>query len=533
MKNKTIYIIIDALRYDLLENKNVRNILFPNISKLIKKGFIKKAVANAQSTQFVLPSLFSSTYPLDHGGYNYGIRNRRSYIQDIKKNKIKTYLMSTCNQMGVGNGYDKGFDHVLTTNDYRLVIEQKINRTLLYEVVLYKKKILKKNQLINKIQKEFGITLDRIISFKNVNKQLWPKKLRLINNKIIENSPKEKKILFENPEIILNKMLRVSGGVYWHTLGKEKYNNFGFQIQRISTAFNWRFKNFINEQNFWPFFKLGHYAVAINDIICKIIREIEKIKEDKWHIHMHFMDVHDHRSTNNFLILVKRFRFFFKWLRLRVQSKIEHRFLYVSSVMDVDQNLGKLFNSLKENKILDQTLILITADHASYYAESPRKKLNVKDRTHYEDLDIPFIMTNVGNKPNSNNLCGSIDITATFLSKLGIKLNSKYKGESIFDKKNTCVISESCGSGDSDIIRKNVYFTLTTNEFKMMSTLNNKELKIEKLFNIKKDPKELHNVMHKKIYEKNLKLFINLLYLKRKEIFKIKGINKPSLKNCI
>ena len=66
-----------------------------------------------------------------------------------------------------------------------------------------------------------------------------------------------------------------------------------------------------------------------------------------------------------------------------------------------------------------------------------------------------------------------------------------------------------------------------------MSTLNNKELKIEKLFNIKKDPKELHNVMHKKIYEKNLKLFINLLYLKRKEIFKIKGINKPSLKNCI
>ena len=87
MKNKTIYIIIDALRYDLFEDPDVRSILFPNINNLIKRGFIKKAVANAQSTQFVLPSLFSSTYPLDHGGYNYGIRNRYSYVQEIKKKK--------------------------------------------------------------------------------------------------------------------------------------------------------------------------------------------------------------------------------------------------------------------------------------------------------------------------------------------------------------------------------------------------------------------------------------------------------------
>ena len=89
MKNKTIYIIIDALRYDLFEDPDVRSILFPNINNLIKRGFIKKAVANAQSTQFVLPSLFSSTYPLDHGGYNYGIRNRYSYVQEIKKKKKK------------------------------------------------------------------------------------------------------------------------------------------------------------------------------------------------------------------------------------------------------------------------------------------------------------------------------------------------------------------------------------------------------------------------------------------------------------
>ena len=70
MYSKSMFIIIDALRYDLLHNRTSRKALFPNLNKIISRGFLTKAIANAQATQFVLPSLFSSTYPLDHGGYN-------------------------------------------------------------------------------------------------------------------------------------------------------------------------------------------------------------------------------------------------------------------------------------------------------------------------------------------------------------------------------------------------------------------------------------------------------------------------------
>ena len=79
---KSILLIIDALRYDIVDNKK----LYPVLSSLIKKGVYKKVIANACSTQFVLPSIFSSTYPLDNGGYNFGIRDRKSsYIEFIKK----------------------------------------------------------------------------------------------------------------------------------------------------------------------------------------------------------------------------------------------------------------------------------------------------------------------------------------------------------------------------------------------------------------------------------------------------------------
>ena len=437
--------------------------------------------------------------------------------------------MSTCNGMGEGNGYDKGFDQVMTTNDYRLIIEQKLNRTLLHELNLYKKNMITKNQLLKILKKEFGITLDRILAFNDVNKQLWPKKLKALNNQIIKNSLKEKILLKKKPNSVLNKMLNVSGGSYWFTLGKENYKGIRYTIVRLLTAFNWRFQKVISKQNLWPFFKLGHHVVTINDVIEKIINEILKIKEKKWHVHMHFMDVHDHRSTNNLRILFKRVRFFYKWSRERISGNIKHRFLYVSSVMDVDENLGKLFKSLKKNKILDDTLILITADHGSYYPESPRKKLNVKDRTHYEDLDIPFIMANIKKKPKKESLCDSMDITATFLKELGIKINNKYKGKNIFNIKKSFVISESCGSGNADILRKNVYFTITSKNFKMMSSLSSKGLKVCKLYNIKNDPKETINIVNDKEYRKQINFFTNLIYKNRKEIFKIKGFKKLKL----
>ena len=94
-----MYIILDALRFDALENENFSSYLFPTLSQLAKKGIISKVVTNAQSTQFVLPSLFSLTYPLDHGGYNTGIRERpASFVECIKKSNIKgQYFYDTSN----------------------------------------------------------------------------------------------------------------------------------------------------------------------------------------------------------------------------------------------------------------------------------------------------------------------------------------------------------------------------------------------------------------------------------------------------
>ena len=82
-------LIIDALRYDLFDNLKNSSFLYPTLTKLATKGHIRKVVTNAQSTQFVLPSLFSLTYPLDYGGYNFGIRTDSNHM--LRALKIKNF----------------------------------------------------------------------------------------------------------------------------------------------------------------------------------------------------------------------------------------------------------------------------------------------------------------------------------------------------------------------------------------------------------------------------------------------------------
>ena len=47
--------------------------------------------------------------------------------------------------------------------------------------------------------------------------------------------------------------------------------------------------------------------------------------------------------------------------------------------MYLDVYLNKLIKHMKKENIFDDTLLFVTADHGSYYAESPRKKILLKE----------------------------------------------------------------------------------------------------------------------------------------------------------
>ena len=118
-KKNGLFLVIDSLRYDTLSNTKFSDFLFPNLSKLKKHSIFAPCYANGISTTIALPSIFSSTYPLDYGGYENGIRERlKSIIECFKEQGYETHLFGNLPEVGTSYGdYHRGFDTIIRFDD--------------------------------------------------------------------------------------------------------------------------------------------------------------------------------------------------------------------------------------------------------------------------------------------------------------------------------------------------------------------------------------------------------------------------------
>jgi len=46
-ETKALFLLIDSLRFDTLSDPDARKFLFPNLARLVERGFVRKVVTNA------------------------------------------------------------------------------------------------------------------------------------------------------------------------------------------------------------------------------------------------------------------------------------------------------------------------------------------------------------------------------------------------------------------------------------------------------------------------------------------------------
>lgn len=519
-----LFLLIDALRYDVLENPEARSFLVPNLARLANRGFVRKVVTNAQSTQFVVPALFSLTYPLDYGGYNNGIRERpKSFVESIKDAGFETHLLASCNQLGVATGYGRGFDTLRTTSDFRVLLEQRIGRTLRYELELWRTGKKSAEETSALVTKEVRLLLDGIEEMiMHHDKSMWPVKLRHINGRVAKGCAAERKLLEIEPEAIMEKLVGIAPGIYWRFLGQRKPGFLRLLWFRALESTSWRTRTWIAAQTFWPFLIMSHFPVVFGDIIKPLCAVTEERAGHRWFIHMHTMDVHDCRSVSRFFQFLYRLRFLPRWFIGRMRGYTKRRWVYDTAVMYVDHLLGRLFDTLERTGQMDETVILVTGDHGLQYAESPRKKYAVGYRTHYEDLEVPLLLANSGEEPSNVGMVDSMGVTATFLEALGVPLHQSFKGISALRPGRPFVISENCGHGNADLVRRDIYFTVTSKTHKMMSILRGSTLHVEQLYNLQADPREIDNRVGDPTQKAALDELVGFLRAERAEIFALR-----------
>ena len=85
MKRNVLFLMVDALRYDVFDDLDEARQIAPTICSIMDKGVLRRLTSNGMVTQVAMPSILTQTFPFDHGGYNWGLNDRpKSFIEILK-----------------------------------------------------------------------------------------------------------------------------------------------------------------------------------------------------------------------------------------------------------------------------------------------------------------------------------------------------------------------------------------------------------------------------------------------------------------
>ena len=261
---------------------------------------------------------------------------------------------------------------------------------------------------------------------------------------------------------------------------------------------------------------------------------IEKHKNEKFFLWIHYMDPHEpyvppEEYLNRFSSCKEALEF-----NLSVnmnnpsgEDLIILRELYEGEVRYVDSCIAELINGIENRGLLEDSLIIITADHGHAFMEHGRFG-HAYDILYNEVIHIPLIIYGIG-KGKTSNKVQLLDLPPTILDILRINSPVSFIGESIFkeEKDSSTIFSE---SAKPDLI--NLKYDLSKRVISCIKgtyklILNELDQTVE-LYDMENDFNERRNLFYSK--EEKIKQLLSLVYKHLKDNEKYKMRIKLNLK---
>lgn len=105
--------------------------------------------------------------------------------------------------------------------------------------------------------------------------------------------------------------------------------------------------------------------------------------------------------------------------------------IYQGYVTFIDDQVGRILDTLERHGVADNTAVLFTTDHGSFVTS--HKNLD-KGPLMYEDIyNVPMIARGLGVDDVSDEFVSLLDLAPTFLDAAGIETPAVYEGRSLFD----------------------------------------------------------------------------------------------------
>ncbi|NJE61786.1 sulfatase [Thermococcus sp. 21S7] len=166
--------------------------------------------------------------------------------------------------------------------------------------------------------------------------------------------------------------------------------------------------------------------------------------------------------------------------------------LYDEGILRVDKYIGDLISFLEKEKLLEDTLVILTADHGDEFME--HGGLGHTPKLYNELLHIPLILSNpsLTNRQITKRV-DQLDISPTICEVLGCAKNKKWLGQSLLGiSEDKLVISEVANTSISDKVDLNEWrISIIDDKWKAHYYARTREIE---LYDLEKDPQEKINV---------------------------------------
>jgi len=185
--------------------------------------------------------------------------------------------------------------------------------------------------------------------------------------------------------------------------------------------------------------------------------------------------------------------------RGRTNLAKDHVAEYFAMVTGVDEQIGRVLETLKEEKLYDNTIVVITSDHGEMMGSHGLMSKNI---WYEESINVPFIIRwperlKAGQK--SDLLIGTTDIMPTLLNMMGATdgIPSNLDGKDL-----SGLILDDQGDEPQSVM---YYFIeegqpasghrgLRTKRYTYVITLDNNDVERQVLFDNQEDPYQLHDI---------------------------------------
>jgi len=108
---------------------------------------------------------------------------------------------------------------------------------------------------------------------------------------------------------------------------------------------------------------------------------------------------------------------------------------YLNTLHEVDRQLGRLFDGLRQRKLADDTLVVITGDHGESFG-SPHEAWGHGSRLYQEAVEVPLVIWNprlVKKGKHLKTIGSHVDINPTVTDLMGLHADDSWHGRSMFD----------------------------------------------------------------------------------------------------